>query len=908
MTSARATSPQNRCKPVTGDITLSTYTADHSNYDAEAGLARLMAVHETLLAEAMADPSKLLLGQGPDVILGFDTETATDPVTGTKVTLSLQLHLIGEGGELSRIFYARGGVAPSLVACTIKVLLEAMEKGQIKLWPARVIVCAYFMRADLGALPPDEFEALKNRVDNAGGRISTVGSAVTYSLMDHQPHADPVSADDPDAEPSGTPRRASAVVGVKGQMRLLHLVFRDIAGHVAMGKSLVDVGDQIGVPKVGIDAHDKARMDILLAQDKPLFERYAMTDALICARFMAELRIVCAELTGNPDVPPTASGMAQRFFLKTMKDAGLSREECFGVMTHRSPVWSEKADKVRTRTTEVLVPGRDDHASFVTKCYHGGMNSAFYSGPTPVGKYFDWDLTSAYSTAMLSIPLIDFDNPVTTTNLEDFMGDVIGFAHVGYEYPQGLRYLGLPVDGAHRGLLYPRKGSSYCTAAELSVAATHGCRITVRHGVIYRARKGRGQEEAEDIHIFERFVREGRRLRAMYPKGSAQEQYMKLVLNGTYGRLAQGLKEKTVFDTRSAGSVLMPRSAITNEVMAAHVTGLIRATLAEIAASLRPDRRLYSVTTDGFITDAAFDELPLDGPMARRFAALSMRATGVPSVLEEKHRARQVIIMRTRGQITTEIDPTAPMDKRTILAKVGVSPPPGVVRDAHNEYMVDLYLHRKPGQLTTTRPFVSTRAQWTAGVDFGRIERTQRLNLEPDLKNRLLNPRMIDVRGVPHIACDTVPWDTAEEGLAARALFDGWTRKNCLQTLEDWASWQAAFQFGMARRSKRQQGKPGAGIHMTEEGPLGLLRRMFLRAWTRKLLGITPHLSASKLAAWLTANGMTTTLNDVKNASRNTHRFEEGVVPRSPEVAQALAVLSDLCPGARLDRLLVSAT
>lgn len=901
MTTIHSPLAPDRCKAATGDITLSTYTADPSNYDAEAEMARLLAIHEVKLKEAMSDPTKLQMGQGPDVILGFDTETSTDPVTGTKETLSLQLHLIGEGGELSRIFYARGGVAPSLVSCTIKVLLEALEKGKIKLWPAHVIVCAYFMRADLGALPPDEFDALKSRVDNAGGRISTVGSAITYSVMDHQPRADPGSADDTDAEPSGTPRRASAVVGIKGQMRLLQLVFRDIAGHVAMGKCLADVGDQIGVPKVDIGSYDKARMDILLAQDKPLFERYAMTDALICARFMAELRIVCAELTGTPDVPPTASGMAQRFCLKTMKDAGLSREACFGVMAHRSPIWSEKADKVRTRTTEVRVPGRDDHAAFVTKCYHGGMNSAFYMGPTPIGTYFDWDLTSAYSTAMLSIPLIDFDNPVTTTKLEDFMGDVIGFAHVDFEYPQDFRYPGLPVDGAHRGLLYPRKGSSYCTAAELSVAAMLGCQIKVRHGVIFLARTG------EEIRIFEPFVREGRRLRAMYPKGSVQEQYMKLVLNSAYGRLAQGLKEKTVFDTRSAGSVPMPQSAITNEVMAAQVTGRIRATLAEIAGSLRPDRRLYSITTDGFISDASLNELPLDGPMVRRFAALSMRATGVPSVLEEKHRARQVIIMRTRGQITTEIDPTAPAEKRTILAKVGVSPPSDVLRDAHNEYMVDLYLHRTPGQQTTNRPFVSTRAQWTAGMQFGRLERTQRLNLEPDLKNRLVNPHMVRVRGMEHVACDTVPWDLAEEGLAARALFDGWTRKNCLQNLDDWASWQAALQFGVARRAKRQQGKPGAGIHMTEEGPLGLLRRMFMRAWTRKLLGITPHLSASKLAAWLTTNGMPTTLNDVKNASRSTHRFEEGVIPRSPEVIQGLAVLAELCPGAELDRLLVPA-
>ena len=224
--------------------------------------------------------------------------------------------------------------------------------------------------------------------------------------------------------------------------------------------------------------------------------------------------------------------------------------------------------------------------------------------------------------------------------------------------------------------------------------------------------------------------------------------------------------------------------------------------------------------------------------------------------------------------------------------------------------MVNLYLNRVPKQKTTVRPFASTRMQWTTDSGFKRLDRQQALSLEPDFKRRLINPRMVTVRGVQHVACDTTPWETAELGLAARAIFDGWLKNgkvgNCLKTMEDWASWMAYFEFGMARKAKVLGGRLGAGIHMKEDGAAGVLRRMFLRAWARKLLGLTRTMTGPKLAKWMTANGMPTTPDDVKNAGRATQRFEDRVVPRSGEVLVLLKVLKAQFPAADLDQLLVT--
>ena len=70
------------CRSKAGDMVLNTYTADPADYDADAELARLLAVHEAKLAEAATDPTQVTLGDGPDVLMGWDTEFFDDPVTG----------------------------------------------------------------------------------------------------------------------------------------------------------------------------------------------------------------------------------------------------------------------------------------------------------------------------------------------------------------------------------------------------------------------------------------------------------------------------------------------------------------------------------------------------------------------------------------------------------------------------------------------------------------------------------------------------------------------------------------------------------------------------------------------------------------------------------------------------------
>ena len=135
-------------------------------------------------------------------------------------------------------------------------------------------------------------------------------------------------------------------------------------------------------------------------------------------------------------------------------------------------------------------------------------------------------------------------------------------------------------------------------------------------------------------------------------------------------------------------------------------------------------------------------------------------------MLVRKHRIKQVIAMKTRGQLTAECFSGEP----ELLAKAGVKPP--CPAPEHNEYMLNLYLTREPGQMTDNSHLISTSEQWLTESDLIMLQKEKRLNLEFDWKRKLVNPRMVKVRDTEHIAFDSIPWESVEQGEQARTLFD----------------------------------------------------------------------------------------------------------------------------------------
>ena len=79
----------------------------------------------------------------------------------------------------------------------------------------------------------------------------------------------------------------------------------------------------------------------------------------------------------------------------------------------------------------------------------------------------------------------------------------------------------------------------------------------------------------DEQRLFLPFIKLVRDKRAQY-KGTLKELFWKESGNSLYGKTAQGLKEKRVFNVEKGYSNYVPPSAVTNPFFAAFITGFIR--------------------------------------------------------------------------------------------------------------------------------------------------------------------------------------------------------------------------------------------------------------------------------------------------------------------------------------------
>lgn len=843
----------------------------------------LIASDQEYMFEAIGTPRR---GQGGTAYLGFDTEGVADKHGKTYRLTCYQWYAVVPGGEYAKIFYTASGDRDDRLSLTDMInemITRMLTLGVLVDVPDRVIICAFFSRFDLGGLA--DFRLFKNDLDNIGGALVTLKGDLDFEFA---------NGDDPDPDAEGRPQLKNQMhfLSVAGECYRLPIRVMDMGKHAQQGDRLADIGEWIKCPKETIDPpFSIERFDLYLAGDRAAAERYSRRDAEIPVKLCIALeKLVFTELLPPQDpakdqdrvLPSTISALGISVFRRTFPTEA-AFDEAFGLEDVQYISRDRKTGRTMVRSYKAPTARREMFEAFITRCYSGGRNESYLCGASEVRVINDFDLNSAYSTAMVDYGLPDNSKlPRLTTNPADFVGHVLGFAHIEFTYPDDTRYPGLPVQSVERGLYFPLSGGSCCGAPEIEVALNHGCQIKILEGVVFDWQPG-------DARLFEPFVAQNvaRRNAAKALGDNASQLYYKLLGNTLYGKAAQGLKPKMVFDAGTEKSVELPKSAISHPAIAGHVTSLVRATLAELLHGIPSHHSVISATTDGFLTTASLQEIKR-GPMAERYQALCSRINpDNDSMLELKHRALQVINMRTRGQLTAMTDWSMPARKQIILAKSGESTTTNVKAYA-NEEMIERYLNRQPAQKSPRRSFTSLREQVTKDVDVVMNERDVTMNLEYDMKRRPVNPRWVLCRGQRVLTFDTVPWRTARDAEFARAVFDDWRTKRCLKTLDDFDDWADYYLCKLTLKRQKERGIK-MPWQVTQTGSIGILVRMFLRAYFQEAWGLQKKLKYQDVANTLAALGWPADSNTVRNGSKGI--LLDNAVPRTPRTEGFLAKL-----------------
>ncbi|HMS48842.1 hypothetical protein [Candidatus Neomicrothrix sp.] len=602
----------------------------------------------------------------------------------------------------------------------------------------------------------------------------------------------------------------------------LSVSVRDTMSQAPAGeKSLAVLGDASGVPKLKVPDGWIDRMSDYRREHLPEFLEYGINDAVIVVEYLTRL-------WGDGVVPPItlSSGAAAALVDSGSAYLGASsaaefRRRFAGLVDEDEGVEAvEEGDRLSyyaKRGRNPLDGAAAQLSAAFARGYHGGLNSCpmpgFYLQPT-----VDIDAQNAYPTAMSLVRDLDWEagaieevvheRPLTSQDVPTPTTPFVAF--VSFTFPRDVLHPCLPIraDGTLvYSLTSEGTAGAWVCGPELWLALRLGAEVYCQIG--YHGRVLAGPDGGPSLslrHGVKVLIDDRNTAKRLFGKGSLEEMILKTGVNSVYGKTAQNVAEQRSWDARAQEMENVGGSAITSPYQAAMTTSLVRAQLH--AAMNQIDERggyVYSVTTDGFITDQTVEvinALDMYG-LAKDLSEARVALTGEPTIWEVKHAQEDLVNFTTRGNVSLSLG--------GVCAHNGLKMPKGVVPDSaeDRELLLGAVVARS-GRVPngyTRFPSFQELSRREDRKDFipSRVERA--VSMDYDLKRRpvvnSMTPRQVPLPDGTHYEMatfETEPWERVEDCLRARQIAREVARTGCLRTVAEWRDWAVRFAHGKGRR------------------------------------------------------------------------------------------------------------
>ncbi len=581
----------------------------------------------------------------------------------------------------------------------------------------------------------------------------------------------------------------------------VNILFRDTMCFAPPdGKSLAILGKCVNVPKIKLPDHVISNMQTYLENNEDDFLAYAAQDALVTLMYGSRLWGINKEwcLTATSG---SAFAMKKSIadYLEIPKDRhGKTDKAEFnriyrGYKEVKKGKISTPVGLKETKAEEPISYEAGQLHMFAANAYCGGYNTCSVPGVYGDIHTFDFDLENAYPTAMCLVFDIDWDNPIEREfknedlSLQAFHTPVDPmFCLIDFEFPKSVKY---PCIAIHNGgsIIFPRKAQAvYASGPSMYLALKLGAKIHIRYGYVARILfKGMGPSMSLRVAC-RQMVADRAIAKKTYGKGSIEELLIKLFVNGSYGKIAQNVIEKHTWDGWNQEMDDIGCSSITSPERAALITDIVRCMLIGTMNQLS-DRgfRTFSVTTDGFITEAPLDAVNACDCYGFRkyFEDSRLWLTGDdPTIWAEKHDQYTLINPTTRCNVGFD-------GEKGVLAHGGFVT--GKTKGKKEDYfkMAETVVTRSGRVKCKTKEFVNQKELVTSGCDFYTFEQERKIRLDFDFKRKPIRESfeavsvIIDGAEYEYMVFDTEPFGTIEEYEEYRRINESF---DCLRTNEEW--------------------------------------------------------------------------------------------------------------------------
>lgn len=521
-------------------------------------------------------------------------------------------------------------------------------------------------------------------------------------------------------------------------------------------RSLGMLGKAINVEKKDIpETYTKNDMRSYLIDDIVGFSEYAVNDSVIALLYSSEL------WKYNMETPTTISAAACCAAVNSIKNyfnIDRKNDVDFNLKYRglkRVPLGSVKNRSGNIIGASTLAPLTDDCRQLqdmAKNAYKGGYNGSLIIGYASE-KTYDYDLKNAYPTCMSLIPDVDWESDQVVYNEQkniylDF--NMIRnpfspvFAYVTFEFPEGSKHTCIPVS-SNGNVIFPRRSTEavYVSCPEIYLALMMGAKVFAKRVVFGSVKyvEGTMTPSRSLSNVVKQFIRDRALVRESLGKGSLYEMLLKECVSSIYGKSAQNIIDKSTWSVKYEKMVSIGDSALTSPVHSCLTTAGIRCLIiAAITQITNAGYKVYSVTTDGFISNIPFEELKkLD---LFGFAYLFRRAreelTGNDSLWEVKHEQDDLLNITTRGNVSLNIGDDSSNKISGVVAhnsyRTGFTPDSFEDRFTYANNVIK----RKGKILSHEKVFTSFKKMSSTKnrEDFSVIERERHVSMDFDLKRK----------------------------------------------------------------------------------------------------------------------------------------------------------------------------
>jgi hypothetical protein len=478
-----------------------------------------------------------------------------------------------------------------------------------------------------------------------------------------------------------------------------NIIFRDTLLLAPGGKkSLASIGSMYGdhLRKISLSESQHQNMAALLKDDPNLFKNYALRDSLISLVHAQTLEDEAFKLNklGIPLSLSSLGGINLGHFWNKVGYKGYQISKDYLIGDSR---------KVPTPKGLFMLGNIGLYLNNYIASYKGGRNESFMIGTDTKSKWYDNDLTSAYTSAMamLGDPNYDLAIRLSPTEIGEMTEYELLYSYTTIElksfvFPESVSYPSIPCYADETTTVYPRRGKGIITGIEYLAALKQGCEMSITGGTLipFRLKDNlpfdKLSDEASDWDLYKRrafaplsvrdkplseifkdmpfsgVISSLQAERRKHLKGTIQNLLYKEMGNCLYGSVTKGINHKVKFDIKTNRTIRMESNEISNPIIASWITGYVRSLLGELLHRIDiSGGKVVSVTTDGFITDIPDLENSLLGSikasefsLLKEYRSIREHLSGNPSGLEVKNEKRgfsNLMSWTTRGQLSVDM-------------------------------------------------------------------------------------------------------------------------------------------------------------------------------------------------------------------------------------------------------------